>query len=228
MSKLILEGGTDVAEVALFSVDDLPRMGDFKVVLAELEERERAIRLPTGGDGAYLLHLYVEESIPVDVKQYCVDGDALTSDFETESGHIAFGGAESAFSDYKPKPNIRSDARVPAGRYTVAACHTEYPDDLIENAIESEIGASGVRKLDFASTIIMTVVGLVLALPMLMIVLFFSPSVAFGSALASILGGVFWYRSYTGTDEYKTLTRQAQDIQRDFPSLVFSLEKVED
>ena len=228
MSKLILEGGTDVAEVALFSVDGLPRMGDSKAALAELEDRHRAIRLPTGGDGGYLLHLHVEEPIPAGIKEYCVDGDAMTSDFETVSGHIAFGGAESAFSDYKPNPNIRSDTRIPPGRYSATAYHTDYPDDLIEDAIESAIGANGVRKLDFAGTIIMIIVGLVLIAPTLMIVLFRSPALAFGSALASVLGGALWHRRYTRTDLYKGLTRRSEDIQQEYPSIVIRLEKADD
>lgn len=228
MSRLILEGGTDVAEVALFSVDDLARTGDSKESLAELEERERAIRLPTGGDGAFLLHLYVEESIPADVKEFCVESDALTSDFEALSGCIAFGGAESAFSDYKPNPNIRSDTRIPPGRYSATAFHTDYPDDLIEDAIESAIGANGVRKLDFAGRMIMIIVGLVLIVPTLMIVLFRSPSLAFVSALASVIGGALWYRTYTRTDDYKELTRRSAEIQQEYPSIVIRLEKAED
>jgi hypothetical protein len=228
VSKLILEGGTDVAEVALFSVDDLPQMSDSTAGVVELEERDKLVRLPTGSDGAYLLHVHVDEPIPADIKKYCVDSEVLTSDFETMSGNIAFGGAESAFSDYKPNPNIRSDTRVPPGRYRAIAYHTDYPDNLIEDAIESEIGTHGVKKLEFAGTIIMIIVGLVLIAPTLMIVLFRSPAVAFGSALASVLGGMLWHRTYTRADDYKALTRRSREIQKEYPSIVIRLVKAED
>lgn len=60
MPRYRLPAGTDVAEMALFDVDSLPQSqppdGEG---LDELATRKRLIRLPTDGDGDYLLHLYL-------------------------------------------------------------------------------------------------------------------------------------------------------------------------
>ena len=74
----------------------------------------------------------------------------------------------------------------------------------------------------------MIIVGLVLIVPTLMIVLFRSPSLDFVSALASVIGGALWYRTYTRTDDYKALTRRSAEIQQEYPSIVIRLEKAED
>jgi hypothetical protein len=131
MTQLALAGGTDVAEVALFSTDALP--GRRKLngeVLAELERAGTLVRFPTGSDGAYLLHLYVDEPIPPAIAARCVQDDSKNGSFLAASGAIAFGGVESAACDFKPNENIRSDGTIPAGRYEYAAFHTEFPEEM--------------------------------------------------------------------------------------------------
>lgn len=47
-----MEGGTDIAEMVLFSVDELPPERVSEETLAELEANNQAIRMPTGADGS--------------------------------------------------------------------------------------------------------------------------------------------------------------------------------
>ena len=56
MAKLILPGGTDVAEMALFSVDALPAQPPQPAELDALEAQGSLVRFPAGSDGGYLLH----------------------------------------------------------------------------------------------------------------------------------------------------------------------------
>ncbi len=72
MTHLRLPGGTDVAEMALFDVDARPAARPDDATAAALEASHRLARFPTGGDGGYLLHLYVDEPIPAALQRCCL------------------------------------------------------------------------------------------------------------------------------------------------------------
>lgn len=131
MTHLRLPGGTDVAEMALFDVDALPAARPDDSTVAALEASNRLVRFPTGGDGGYLLHLYVDEPIPAELQRYCLADDKLTGAFRTEQGNVAFGGIESTFVGFKPNRHIRADGAIPQGEYCYTAFHTEFPDELV-------------------------------------------------------------------------------------------------
>lgn len=148
MPRLILPGGTDVAEMALFSIDALPSdhcPGSSD--LAAMEEQRLVVRFDTGGDGGYLLHAYVDEQIPGDIMNYCVADDAIRGKLRVEQGRLGFGGVESLYRNFKPNHNIRSDGRIPPGEYDVVAYHTDYPEELIEQAIRAGIGEKSLKLL---------------------------------------------------------------------------------
>jgi len=134
-----LPAGTDVAEMALFDVDAVPksRLPD-RATIDALIAQERLISFPTGADGGYLLDLYINEAVPDHIRQHCEADDQLTGHFATSNGRIAFGGAESAFMDYRPNANIRSDASVDPGRYAYTAYRTEFPEALVHDATRVE------------------------------------------------------------------------------------------
>ena len=225
MSRLVLDGGTDVAEMMFFSLDELPSECGSKEELARLEEQHKVIRLPTGADGSYLLHLYVDEEIPDTVRCYCSENDALHTEFETVSGRIAFGGTESAYDAFETKSLIRSDANIPPGRFKATAFRTDFPDDQVDKDLKRKLGAKGAGMLDFPGTIFMlTAVG-TLVLSILGGVISGSRGVAFATGIATIVAGRFWYRSYTGTDEFARLNEMGDEIQREYPSIVIRLEK---
>jgi hypothetical protein len=155
MTLYRLPGGTDVAEMALFDVDsvphDIPKDGE---VIDELAPRKHLVRLPTGGDGGYLLHLYVNEAAPASVKQYCVADDSLSGKFSSPGGRIAFGGVESAFQRFKANKNIRSDATITPGEYAYKAYHTDIPDEVIETVLRRVPSTPTERWLDRAPMVI--------------------------------------------------------------------------
>jgi hypothetical protein len=221
--RIVLEGGTDIAEMALFSVDELPSGDVSKDTLSGLVDKNQAIRMPTGGDGGYLLYLYVDEEIPVEIRNYCVEDDVLRSEFRANSGRVAFGGAESMFTKFEPNPYIRSDTRLPPGLYDAVAHHTEYPDDLIEDAVENAIGADGRRTEDFSSYIGIGTVALTVAL--FILGGFITTLFAFGIAAATVIAGRYWYKSYTDSDEYKRIKEQRREVENEYPSIVIELAK---
>ena len=162
MSKIILPGGTDVAEMALFSVDALsPKFVPDPVALASMETQGLVMRFPTGSDGGYLLHVYLDEPIPADVMKYCVAGEAKKGVLNFEHGRLGFGGMESLSATFTPDGLIRTDARIPPGKYEATAYLTEYPDELIAAAIEAKIGGKSLRVLALPGCV--TPVGVLLA-----------------------------------------------------------------
>lgn len=131
-----LPAGTDVAEMALFDVESLPPSRSLDSEgLDALVARERLIRLPTDGDGGYLLHLYVDEPPPAQIMRFCVVEDKLVGRFST-AGRIAFGGVESACQDFKPNRLIRSDTVIRPGSYALVAYRTDIPDKVVTKTIE--------------------------------------------------------------------------------------------
>lgn len=222
MPKLVLEGGTDVAEMAFFCVDDTPECLSDNESITEMQNRRTLIRLPTGADGGYLLHLYVGEAIQNETRKYCVEEDKLTGEFSTKNGNVAFGGLESTYSRFEPNKNIREDGKIEQGSYSYSAFHTEFPDELIEEAVHKEIGPGGVRKIDISGKIILVGVVAFLAL------LFF----AFKSSYAFFLGAfavipltILAFKKYTSTESFKKVEKLKSEVEKHFPSIVIQLNK---
>lgn len=222
MSKLVLEGGTDVAEVALFSVDDIPESSPDEDSIEEMENRKTLIRLPTGADGGYLLHLYEPEAIEEDTLEYCVQEDKLTGEFHTKSGNVGFGGLESTYSKFEPNKSIREDGKIEKGSYLFSAYHTDYPSEFIEDAIQREVGREGVKKLSISGNIILVGVIVFLAFLFLGFVLDYD---FFIGAIAAIALTIITFKKYTGTESFKEIEHQKNQVEKKFPSIVIHLEK---
>ena len=204
----------------LFGTDDLPTGKASRDELSRFIDRNRAIRMPTGGDGGYLLHLFVDDEIPEATMQFCVADDSLESEFDAGSGRIAFGGAESAHADFAPNANIRSDAEIPPGRYRAVAYRTEYPVELIDTAIENAVGPDGERAMAIPSRIVL---GTIVATVLFVVVGVNVNALGLVGAAISLIAGVAWYKSYTGTTEYRALEEKQRMAQIDYPSIVIRL-----
>ena len=136
MTKLVLPGGTDVAEMGLFAVASMPEtlpenMAEFDA----LESAHALLRYSTGSDGGYLLHAYVDEPVPEAVLAVCVQEEKKEGALDVADGRIAFGGTESCCQRYAPDKNIRSDAAIAPGRYAVTAWMTEAPPEQYDREL---------------------------------------------------------------------------------------------
>ena len=131
----VIESGTDVATLVLFDPETLPEGFDedekHRVELLEqLHTQKRLIRVNTGADGAFLLHAFVDEAVPVELRSYLVE--PLTIDeFLIRSGHVYFSGAEYVFrseaSGLRRFPHMGGFFSIPPGNYRVTMYGTEYP-----------------------------------------------------------------------------------------------------
>lgn len=215
MTILCLPAGTDAAEMALFDVDALPRrlppdLDDF----AQLASQARLVQFSTGGDGGYLLHLFVDEAIPAETMRYCVADDKLTGDFYTANGRVAFGGLESAYAEFKANPSIRADGLIEPGCYTYTAYHTDFPDELVEQAMHLD-QTTRERWLSRAP-LIWTLSVIVIAIALLVARQF----VLVGLIL---LGAYFVRKWLRRLPEHCALLEWQEQAQLAFPSIVVEL-----
>lgn len=219
MSRYRLPGGTDAAEMALFDIDALPQRLPDAAGIARLVQRQRLIRLSTGGDGGYLLHLYVDEAVPVQIAQYCSDADVLRGQFVTERGQVGFGGIESACLGFQPNVHIRADAQIAAGEYRFIAWHTEFPEHLI-------IAALGAANSPTARTLLQAPRSIILIAAVVTIALALS-GFYFGAALALVVAGVAVQRILHSAG-YQNAKAHAAAARLDFPGMVIELQTQRD
>lgn len=210
-----LPAGTDVAEMALFDVDALPHSKPPDAEsLEELVAGESLVRLSTGADGGYLLHLHVDESPPEQVLRYCLAEDKLTGHFASSHGRIAFGGVESAFQTFKPNRLIRSDAVITPGRFSFTAYHTDIPDEVINQAtrVDETPAERWLNRVPLITTLMSLGVAFTLAT--------FGRSVIAGLVL---LLGYVAFKTVKRLPAYKAVVARRNEAQLAFPSIVIEM-----
>ncbi|KQV46308.1 hypothetical protein ASC95_27305 [Pelomonas sp. Root1217] len=214
MTHLRLPGGTDVAEMALFDIDALPAARPDDSTVAALEASNRLVRFPTGGDGGYLLHLYVDEPIPAGLQRYCLADDKLTGAFRTEQGNVAFGGIESTFVGFKPNRHIRADGTIPPGEYRYTAFHTEFPDELVSRTLRVEATSSELWLSRAPVVVSLATIALAVALAV---------SQRFAMAGLGLLVGYFAVKFLRKAPAYQALVSRRDAAQLDLPSIAVEL-----
>jgi hypothetical protein len=221
MTQLIMPGGTDVAEMAFFAVDAMPV--DEPPTLEGIEALVVAghlIRMPTGGDGGYLLHAYVGEEIPNDLMRYCLKDDPLWGNFRSGGGVVAFGGLESAFKSFKPNGFIRADGELPSAHYEYVAYHTEYPDNLMtEEANRAKAALTPNERRLLSVPTLATLLGL-----LAIVAAAASQRFTFAVCIGVVL--YFAVRALTKSARFKDLRSRRSEWERRFPSIVIQLKPV--
>lgn len=219
MAKIVMEGGTDVAEMALFSLDVLPEDAAGEDDLERMQREGHAVRFPTGADGGYLLHIYLDEPIPDALEQYCEKDDVLTGKLHAGSGKVGFGGVESAYRKFKPNDYIRADAVLPGGTYDLVAYHTDYPEELIEGAIDAHLDAAERRLLNLP--------GRLTLLFLLAAFIAFVVAVARKAPVGVIALMIATLMLMSRSKRYKAVSEKSKAAQMDFPSIVVEMRFVQ-
>lgn len=218
MTVVQLPAGTDVAETALFDVDAIPQVLSRHLrELDQISSNAQLVRFPTGADGGYLLHLFVDEAMPEHTKRYCSAEDGLTGDFYTSAGRIAFGGLESAYGSFKPNANIRSDGVISPGRYTYTAYRTEFPDDVFAQAMKFEQSAreKWAGRLPMLAT-----------LALVPAVFFLTVSKHLALAVTAAAGGILAVKALKRLPAYQDFAARREQAQLAFPSIVIELRSI--
>ena len=212
MTRLILSGGTGVSAVGLFDADALPCDGPPSPEgFLEMESRHSVVRFGTGRDGGYLLHAYVDEPVPTELLKYCSADDKRSSRLRLSSGNLAFGGVESAYATFVSNSTLRSDARIGAATYDVTAYRTEYPQNLREQAIRAQVGATGLQILNAPGYIVPA------ALVLPIVAFYMSGWLAGASLFAAAAISLFLL---TRSSTFKRLSAEKRAIELQYPSIV--------
>ena len=218
MTLYRLPAGTDIAEMALFDIDTLPHVQLRSSEAAEeLVAQGRFIRLPTDGDGGYILHLYVDECPPKEVAQYYQADDTLSGTFTSTKGRIGFGGVESAFQAFEPNHYVRSDVDIPPGEYAFTAYKTDIPDAVIDPAlrVEKTFTETWLSHAPLIITLLAIGIGLVLAARRQLIMV-----------LPVIVARFFSIRAVKGLPTYRALVTRREEAELDFPSIVIEMRSI--
>ena len=215
LSVLKLPAGTDVAEMALFDVDAIPDLDLLdSEAIDQIAKTDRLIRFQTGGDGGYLLHLFLNESVPVEIKEFCIDDDVKTGTYRQVGSLIAFGGLESAHKKFIPNQFIRSDSAFAPGEYKFTAYRTEIPNDIVTAKIESALSQHEKRLMKVPVVIVLF--GIILAMV----------AIGFGKPLMAafvVLTGYVLVRKITKSLVYKKIKNKLREAQIDLPSMVVEM-----
>ena len=200
--------------MALFDIDALLAHRPDESTVVALEKSGRLIRFPTGGDGGYLLHLYVDEPIPADLQRYCLADDKLTGVFHTEHGNVAFGGIESTFVGFKPNRHIRADGTIPPGEYCYTAFHTDFPDELVTRTLRVEATSSELWLSRAPVAVSLATIALAVAL---------AASQRFAMAGLALLIGYLAVKFLRKAPAYQALVSRRDAAQLDLPSIAVEL-----
>jgi hypothetical protein len=144
----VAEAGTDAATLLLFDPAALPDDFDARfpsdpvAFFEELTEAGVVCLISTGADGNYLLHAYVGEPVPEDLRPYLaerVPGDGLLC----RSGRVYFAGVESVFRDndsfLRRHPHMGEAFPLAPGMYRLAVYEMDYPEGLAEDRLRAAV-----------------------------------------------------------------------------------------
>ena len=130
---------TEAGTLCLFDPAALPddiRANSYASNLDYLQalSRRGALHLvATGGEGRFLLHVYVDEPMPVDLAAQAVERSMLAA-FPAPSGRVVVAGAEELSPDVATRlsrpPAPGPTIEIPPGMYAVTIYRTAFGDDL--------------------------------------------------------------------------------------------------
>ncbi len=220
MTKHVLEGGSQLSELALFSCDQLPAKAGRSI--DAMAASGQAMRIATDSDARQRLHLFVDEEIPDRLAAWLDADDTLEYRFVTETGRVAFGGVESITASFTANDELRNDVDIPPGAYQATAFHTDYPAERLEEAMQYRIGSRGVRLVNRPANIF---TGSLLLFISMVILGVAGSNWYFAAAAAVALGAWGWTRLVIKSKKYRDYMTVRRDVERSFPSIVISLER---
>jgi hypothetical protein len=142
-----IEAGTDAASLLLFDPVALPedfeqRFREDAATALERLGREGAVCwVPVDADGAYLLHVHVDEPMPYQIARHAIKQEAIES-FRIPSGRLFFTGSEYAFREddtfLRKYPQMGGSILIPAGEYRLTVFRTEFPEGIVEQQFRSQ------------------------------------------------------------------------------------------
>ncbi len=231
--RYVIDAGTDAASLLLFDPGALPpdfedrlRAGSVEV-LARLDEQGKVCWIDTGGDGRFLLHVYVDESIP-DALKSCLRDRMVFESFPVPTGRLFFTGSEYAFRDDDQflcqHPHMGGFCTIRPGTYRLNLYRGEYPSGSLERQFRDEASRWEYGLWNSMRVLIPLSVAAWIGL----VVIFFTRSrVPWPSLLAPSLALIFALPILVRHIETYRLARERYtSLEREFPSFIAEFESV--
>ena len=229
--RLIGEAGTDGATVVLWDPEALPADFDARYraealdLLDALQRQGRLFWTETGGDGAYRLHVYLDEPVP-ESRAGDVADPVEIAQFQVPSGVLQFAGAEYVYRQddafLAAHPHMGSRMELPAGTYRARIYRAEYPADFVEEQVRSRLGKDAYQYREIsggliAGAAILTLIGI--------IVLFLSRLAGWSLAVAGV-AALLWVAVVmrVRSPRYHEVGERSGEIEREYPSIVLELQ----
>jgi len=220
-----------VASLLLFDPGALPEdfdartRGDPYELLEQLTEAGRAYWINTGADGAYLLHAYVDEPVPIALQPYL--RDPLTAEaFAVPTGRLYFTGAEYGFREddrfLQKHPHMGGAFTARPGVYRLKLWRTEYPDGLPEQLLRQQVSPWGYRLHQGMGWLVMTAA---LGFAGLSVAALLTPREVWLRYLLPVWGLLVLLPILVARlRAYREARERFRGIERQFPSVVAQLE----
>ncbi len=225
--RYLIEAGTDAASLLLFDPAALSADFDREFRSASVETLERLTRsgrafwINTDGDGSYLLHAYVDEPIPEELRA-CVRDPQAVLEFQVPSGHLFLTGSECAFredSSFLSKhPHMGGSVAIRPGIYQLTVYRTAFPTGLLEGEFRATVSPWEYRLWRSMTVLIPLAIAAWIGL---VVIYFTTARVPYHHYLSAVLALIFAVPFVVRwSDPYRALKKQFALMEREFPSLV--------
>ena len=233
--KHAVDAATDIAGVMLFDPEAMPDDFDSRgkgdeayEVLEELHSTGKVVLVSTGSDGGFLLHAYLDEPIPENLRQYAKDPVELDK-FPVPSGKLYFTGSEYAFrrddSDLRFSSHMGGSFELAPGSYRLELFQTSYPEGMFHEILRQEAGpfAAWLHDAIGCRAILTSVVAFFL---LAMSLAFVRPVGVWAKFVLPPLGAlVIWPFVASVLPPYRKAVKRLLEIEKRYPSVVAHLER---
>lgn len=160
--KHIIEAGCDGAALCFFDPAALPVDFDAQVdndpveLMEQLQKQQLFWFKETGGDGGYMFHVYVDEDVPLSLRNKATIIDSFEA-FSIPSGQLCICGAEYAANNplvgnsFTPTGGLEkysgmgSIVELAAGNYAIELLEVEWEDEDWDSANEAVVSKEQLR-----------------------------------------------------------------------------------
>lgn len=232
--RITVETATDVAAVAVGDPTLLTGLRGCKGRGFE-RQRDEALssgamwRAATGADGAYLIHVYVDEEPASAIRPHLHDA-VIVARLRIPTGRLLVAGEEIfvgalSMNEY---PHMGQEVRVPAGDYQMTALRSEAADHLLHSRFEEQATAEQRRAWALGNRLAAVCVVSTLAALVAGYVVYLRTASSW-TALSPLLGAVglwFWRGRHRASATYEAAERLYRAVERELPSIVVILKRL--
>jgi hypothetical protein len=228
----VIEASTDAASLLLFDPGALPadfdrqfRTGSAEI-LGRMDEESRALWISTERDGRFLIHVYVDEPIPDQLRHFAREPEIIER-FSVPTGRLIWAGSEFAFRDddslLRYYPHMSSTFAVPPGSYRLALARMTYPPAHRELMFRERVTSWEYRAWMSMRWLIPVAIAAWIGL---VVILFTTVRLPFPRYLAPVLALLFALPFFARQLEiYRRAKEQYVGLEHELPAFIAHLER---